>query len=165
MIAIDACVLPVASAWLRTKARLVPSYRIYVYTIHVIRTRSTHVTPDRKTGYYDSNRWVERIKLVENNLSEIISISLLSPSNCIRSIENSSFRFFYLRSILTDRPTDRGVTKRRSDGNTDGDDTRSQQVNTPAKRKKEKRKESTYRRESARERSLGFSPRRREGVG
>lgn len=106
MIAIDACVLPVASAWLRTKARLVPSYRIYVYTIHVIRTRSTHVTPDRKTGYYDSNRWMERIKLVENNLSEIISISLLSPSNYIRSIENSSFRFFYLRSILTDRPTD-----------------------------------------------------------
>lgn len=79
MIAIDACVLPVASAWLRTKARLVPSYRIYVYTIHVIRTRSTHVTPDRKTGYYDSNRWVERIKLVENNLSEIIYPYLSYP--------------------------------------------------------------------------------------
>lgn len=75
MIAIDACVLPVASArGCEPKHVLfhptVSTYTQYTYIHTYIHTYTIHRTGRGKTGYYDSNR-VERIKLVENNLSKV----------------------------------------------------------------------------------------------
>lgn len=104
MIAIDACVLPVASARGCEPRHVlfhptVSTYTQYTYIHTYIHTYTIHRTGRGKTGYYDSNR-VERIKLVENNLSKVYPFIFDRKINI--KIFRSDFSEFSVPSWLTD---------------------------------------------------------------